>query len=486
MKQKGEKTRQILKIYSSAMFFLAITILIFFILVQLDTRERIKAEPNGSPCIYARDCDSGNCDYSQSSNGICQPATNYCHSIAVLGVNGCAGLTATGYGSLQESINAVIYRASQDPGTQYSLFCSSGFPQISSQYLDICNCPNLNPTPGQCVWDYCSTCGNPTAKCASGVSPTSTPPGPTPTQPQLKNCKDNCTSDNECGLGGISHQQLVCRDGICVNPNCPTNQQDANCFCQNLTCGTLCGPSNPGHLCSGTDAYGRPLACLLFKNSTTCEFRCQPNINITSVQKCNGNFDESTFTTYDELMSQACTRQIPEHCNDTCDATCNEPYQCYNGRCRDPRWLEESDCNMEYSIQKDAISGDGSYAPAPVTFRIVMRNNSDNTIFNNAPFRDTYNPTQLIFQFAIGYSPQYPNGITLSLIGQAGDLRHDNLASVLGNISPGQTYIIDITFLATTADSGICNTGKWSPNNYGWMMDGACVRIKVNPPDTDL
>ncbi len=181
--------------------------------------------------------------------------------------------------------------------------------------------------------------------------------------------------------------------------------------------------------------------------------------------------------------------EIPKECNSDCSSNSDCPiqYSCYNNKCRDMKWPEESDCKPEQEIEKTVVSGNDGLVNTIVTYRVVLTNTSNDTTFNSVAFTDTYNASQLRFVNPVtGYSPQFPGGKQFNLSGSAGSLAHSNLASVLGPIDPGQAYTLIMNFQATASGDGICNEAGWNPNNFGWKYSDACLGITVEVPDTDL
>lgn len=181
--------------------------------------------------------------------------------------------------------------------------------------------------------------------------------------------------------------------------------------------------------------------------------------------------------------------EVPKECNSACSSNsdCPSQYSCYENKCRDMKWPDESDCKPEHEITKSVIAGNNGLVNSIVTYRVVLKNTSGNTTFNSVAFVDTYNPSQLKFANPVtGYSPQFPSGKQFNLAGSLGNVSHSNLASVLGPIDPGQEYTLMMNFQATASGNGICNEAGWNPNNFGWKYSEACLGINIEIPDTDL
>lgn len=213
----------------------------------------------------------------------------------------------------------------------------------------------------------------------------------------------------------------------------------------------------------------------------TASISCSPNV----VTPTPTNTPTPTLTVTPTITNTpTVTPTTPYSCNAPCQNSCGNGLQCHNGRCRDPRWLDEVDCRVDYAIDKQVLSGNNSNAPATVVYRIIMTNNTSNVTFNNVPFEDTFNPAQLVYVSARGSRTGGPQNVALNLNGSSSRVFHSNLATILGNLAPGQSYTIDVTFTSPYAGSNICNTARWNPQNYGYMSDQACLR--VNAPDTDL
>jgi hypothetical protein len=147
---------------------------------------------------------------------------------------------------------------------------------------------------------------------------------------------------------------------------------------------------------------------------------------------------------------------------------------------------------MNYTIKKEVMSGSGSTVFTNIKYRIIMKNNSESTGFEEVDFRDTYDTRELKFDFASLVSGRRidinGNIVTEKMFllgGSNGELTHENLAEELGVLRPGETYILEATFLATSSGTK-CNTGFWNPNNFGEMKSTACTSIKIEVPNTDL
>jgi protocatechuate 3,4-dioxygenase beta subunit len=90
----------------------------------------------------------------------------------VLGTGGNPGCRdVTSWGST--NINLLVMQAAQNnPGVAYMGWCPfTGATPYARLEVSACDCPNLNPSPGQCVSGSCGACNNPITKCA--------PPAPT-------------------------------------------------------------------------------------------------------------------------------------------------------------------------------------------------------------------------------------------------------------------------------------------------------------------
>lgn len=184
--------------------------------------------------------------------------------------------------------------------------------------------------------------------------------------------------------------------------------------------------------------------------------------------------------------------EVPDSCDYDCTNTCEGGLICHPTlkKCRDPRWPEEASCRVDYPPQKTVENIESGTNTSRVTFRVELRNNTQNTSFTTVPFRDTYNPAQLILRNPITGIRVDRNGnelirSTFSLTGR-GTVSHPNLATVLGILGPGETYVLLMNFDATSTGYNVCNNAEWNPNDYGWRGDSACLDIRITPPDTDL
>lgn len=174
---------------------------------------------NGESCSNGSECLSGNC-----SGGVCAPAAagNTC-TLGSGGTNLCKPVT--NWGSQRPDVWGA---AKSNLGTQYMEYCpnNGAVPVLrtDSSTLNNCNCPTLNPVPGQsgvvcdgtscCIAGNCGACNNLTVKC---VADTSQPSGPLfceepcgPSRSDNRQCGDYFGQPTACtNLGGGHKCRLV-------------------------------------------------------------------------------------------------------------------------------------------------------------------------------------------------------------------------------------------------------------------------------------
>ena len=139
------------------------------------------------------------------------------------------------------------------------------------------------------------------------------------------------------------------------------------------------------------------------------------------------------------------------------------------------------------SIQKIAVNGFGPYdVGAEVRFRITITNTSQVTL-PAVFFRDQYNQGKLGFQRIINAKNGQDITSAFSIDQNAGTIVNDNMSVALGQLAPGNTYVIETVFRALVPTSSTCNDAFAIPaSGKSEVGSEACVSITENPPPTDL
>ncbi|MEM4397288.1 MAG: DUF4215 domain-containing protein [Candidatus Woesearchaeota archaeon] len=284
-------------------------------------------------------CRGKNVDSYQLYNGVClkcvettcymQNNKEFCKCAGIeTDINRCTGSTESGcqidenagspgcrkvtsWGSF--NINNIVKDAAlANKGVAYMGWCpNDGATPYATEPVSACNCPNLNPLPGQCVSGTCSTCGNPIWKCSpenpnpepycgdsicnDGSSKTCEPNGNTKDMKCINNVYTGDLTEGICRTTG-EFACTYCGDGLlqtgageqCDDGN-RNNGDGCNSNCQTEILEPYCGDS----ICNDG-------------SSKTCE----PNGDKTDYICANNNFigylDEGVCRTTGEFVCTYC------------------------------------------------------------------------------------------------------------------------------------------------------------------------------------
>ncbi|MEM2138975.1 MAG: hypothetical protein QXM96_02375 [Candidatus Woesearchaeota archaeon] len=196
---------------------------------------------------------------------------------------GCKAVKSWGSTNIDKLVRQA---AKNNPGTAYMGWCpNDGATPYAREVIPACNCPNLNPKPGECVSGTCGACGNPVTKCS-------------PEQPPQNFCGDGIINGNEkCEYPNTNNNQycsqstetcngkkLGLRDnfGDC-NSQCGCNYDNFNFQCVKGKCGAECSSNND---CDD----GNPITQDICNANCGCEHKqtCVDECKL-SEKKCVGN-----------------------------------------------------------------------------------------------------------------------------------------------------------------------------------------------------
>lgn len=134
-----------------------------------------------------------------------------CQVVEGGGVPGCGLVSSWGSTNI---VSKVKQAAENNPGTGYMGWCprDDATPYAVVE-KDACNCPNLQPAPGQCLSATCGSCGNPFTICAPE-------PEPYCGDGEINQPSEQCEFDSQCNDGN-SGTRDSCNACKCVNtPTC--------------------------------------------------------------------------------------------------------------------------------------------------------------------------------------------------------------------------------------------------------------------------
>ncbi len=237
-------------------------------------------------------------------------------------------------------INQLVRNAANNnPGVAYMGWCPyDGATPYVREVIAACDCPNLNPSPGQCQSSTCGACGNPVTKCSTEPAPYC---GDGKTNQASEECDDGNSNNNDACLNNC--KKAKCGDSyiwtgkeICELPSTNNNR---NCPQQTTTCS--------GKKTGVRDAYGNcdsACGCVLDSFDYQC-IKGSCNAECSADTDCN---DQNPKT--QDLCNINCGCEYTPICTDECslgETKCvgNKIYSCgdYDS---DPclEWGFEEDC----------------------------------------------------------------------------------------------------------------------------------------------